>query len=491
MESRRLPDLLTVKQASQILGVHPNTLRNWDRKGKLNAVRVGTRRDRRFRREDVLALAGRDPSESVASVLSPLADETEFTSITSSWAAATSDLMKVYASITQHPTIEIANQMRKTLEAIDQSLIENIRSQLDELSKPAWVAAEILRVASIPYMSSVIAAQQSLLRYETHFSHLLENQRALAKLIQNTLPSQQLISLRSVILDSVLPCTTAIESLAESIGKMGSGLDHLYEQSITGIRCFQDFSERMLTPLKNLDEWQRAFALESTGVAAKVMNQASTAWQNWPTIEPVTMSTIPLQVPNLYDVFEQELISRDWPKTILPRARLKQEIESSPSIATASIAQSVVELRIDISKRSRLASMAAIFKPTTDTEMISNLLPQTVATSEDQFKEVVDWLFKLIYESSGELRRILPYLSEDECKPVFIVKWLRTYFFHDLEHGQPSEIRRKFALVGKIFQSWVGSPLPSTGREWIDCQRNLLDGLHQMLLRLRTEIRNQ
>ena len=173
---------------------------------------------------------------------------------------------------------------------------------------------------------------------------------------------------------------------------------------------------------------------------------------------------------------------------MFPRARLKQEIESSPPISIATIAQSVVELRIDISKRARLANLAPIFKPTTDTEMISNLLPQTVATSQDQFKEVVNWLFKFIYESSGELERILPHLSEDECKPVFIIKLLRSYFFHDLEHGQASEIRRKFAQVGEVFQSWAGRPLPSTDTEWLDCQRNLLNGLQEMLLRLRSQL---
>lgn len=50
------PRLLTLKQASDMLGCHPNTLRAWDKKGYLVAVRFGTRRDRRYRREDVLKL---------------------------------------------------------------------------------------------------------------------------------------------------------------------------------------------------------------------------------------------------------------------------------------------------------------------------------------------------------------------------------------------------------------------------------------------------
>jgi excisionase family DNA binding protein len=51
--------LLTLKQACEILNCHPNTLRAWDKKGYLVAVRFGTRGDRRYRREDVMKLLER------------------------------------------------------------------------------------------------------------------------------------------------------------------------------------------------------------------------------------------------------------------------------------------------------------------------------------------------------------------------------------------------------------------------------------------------
>jgi excisionase family DNA binding protein len=53
---KKQPKLLTLKQASEILNCHPNTLRKWDAKGYLVAIRFGTRRDRRYRREDVMKL---------------------------------------------------------------------------------------------------------------------------------------------------------------------------------------------------------------------------------------------------------------------------------------------------------------------------------------------------------------------------------------------------------------------------------------------------
>lgn len=51
---QKLPDMLTLQQASEVLNVHPKTLRNWDNQGVLKAVRYGKRGDRRYRKEDIL-----------------------------------------------------------------------------------------------------------------------------------------------------------------------------------------------------------------------------------------------------------------------------------------------------------------------------------------------------------------------------------------------------------------------------------------------------
>lgn len=45
--------LLTLREACELLKVHPNTLRKWDKKGILKAIRFGERKDRRYRKEDL------------------------------------------------------------------------------------------------------------------------------------------------------------------------------------------------------------------------------------------------------------------------------------------------------------------------------------------------------------------------------------------------------------------------------------------------------
>lgn len=56
MEDKKIPELLTIKEACEILKVHPNTLRQWDKKGILEAVRFGERGDRKYRKIDILKL---------------------------------------------------------------------------------------------------------------------------------------------------------------------------------------------------------------------------------------------------------------------------------------------------------------------------------------------------------------------------------------------------------------------------------------------------
>ena len=49
-------EIITLKEACEILHCHPNTLRKWDNEGYLKAIRFGTRGDRRYWKRDVLKI---------------------------------------------------------------------------------------------------------------------------------------------------------------------------------------------------------------------------------------------------------------------------------------------------------------------------------------------------------------------------------------------------------------------------------------------------
>lgn len=53
-----LPDLLTVREVADILRVSPLTIKRWGKRGKLPAIRINSRGDRRYKKEAVLWVLG-------------------------------------------------------------------------------------------------------------------------------------------------------------------------------------------------------------------------------------------------------------------------------------------------------------------------------------------------------------------------------------------------------------------------------------------------
>jgi len=58
-----LPDLLTIKEVASLLRISALTIKRWGKKGKLPAIRINSRGDRRFRKSVVLKLLGVDEEE--------------------------------------------------------------------------------------------------------------------------------------------------------------------------------------------------------------------------------------------------------------------------------------------------------------------------------------------------------------------------------------------------------------------------------------------
>ena len=56
MKRKTTQKLIKVSEAAEILNVHANTLRKWDKKGILKAIRFGIRKDRRYRKAEITKL---------------------------------------------------------------------------------------------------------------------------------------------------------------------------------------------------------------------------------------------------------------------------------------------------------------------------------------------------------------------------------------------------------------------------------------------------
>ena len=57
-----LPELLTLDEVSRILRVSKITLKRWGKKGKLPAIRINSRGDRRYKKQEVMRFLGMSAS---------------------------------------------------------------------------------------------------------------------------------------------------------------------------------------------------------------------------------------------------------------------------------------------------------------------------------------------------------------------------------------------------------------------------------------------
>jgi excisionase family DNA binding protein len=53
-----LPDLMTIREVAQLLRVSPLTIKRWGKKGKLPAIRINSRGDRRYKKDVITRLLG-------------------------------------------------------------------------------------------------------------------------------------------------------------------------------------------------------------------------------------------------------------------------------------------------------------------------------------------------------------------------------------------------------------------------------------------------
>lgn len=63
LDINNLPDLLTVREVADLLRVSPLTIKRWGKRGKLPAIRINSRGDRRYKKEAVMWLLGVNPTD--------------------------------------------------------------------------------------------------------------------------------------------------------------------------------------------------------------------------------------------------------------------------------------------------------------------------------------------------------------------------------------------------------------------------------------------
>ncbi len=60
MGNNNIDPMLTISEVAHLLNVHINTVRRWSNQGVLKTYRLGSRGDRRFKREDITSFFSKD-----------------------------------------------------------------------------------------------------------------------------------------------------------------------------------------------------------------------------------------------------------------------------------------------------------------------------------------------------------------------------------------------------------------------------------------------
>ena len=75
--SKEIDAMLTTSEAASLLNVHANTIRRWSNQGILKAYRIGSRSDRRFRREDIISFFSQESEIAEVKIGKSLSNRTD------------------------------------------------------------------------------------------------------------------------------------------------------------------------------------------------------------------------------------------------------------------------------------------------------------------------------------------------------------------------------------------------------------------------------
>jgi hypothetical protein len=113
------------------------------------------------------------------------------------------------------------------------------------------------------------------------------------------------------------------------------------------------------------------------------------------------------------------------------------------------------------------------------------LVELSIPKNKDEFKNFIWRLYIIFYEGSGYGKRIPS--SVDNRDVVSKIKAYRTYHFHDIEHGEDKNIRKKYQKIGQINVSLIGKKVPAQKEDWINLGTRLVEELSTLLHNLARE----
>lgn len=162
----------------------------------------------------------------------------------------------------------------------------------------------------------------------------------------------------------------------------------------------------------------------------------------------------------------------------------KEIVELKSKDTLRQLSDKIVELIPDVNKAYSVQNSAkgALFK-LTDSFIKSITKLNAPIGSKNEYKDFIDALYKVFYEGSGALKRIPDSFKKDDSV-LFDIKHLRTDCFHDYEHGDKKDIKRKRELIASIYRKYTGKNTLEgiSGDDFPSFQIKILKNIEKKLL---------
>lgn len=384
---------------------------------------------------------------------------------------------------------KVANPMRDTLAAAKElelkllqptrqfdSVVESIREQLAVWDKATLynfntsALTALYDSAAYEKLNKLMADQGKLatLRPEIYglSSALFDPSERIRETLANIEASARLYKPAPALLDLALDLPIYYQSFtADQFEKTKEEGDEVAERRVEVIEAAGELLDR---------------SEETVQMAAEMASEGSSAVEEEPDTNEQEEERSPISV-NLFRSLEL------YTPQIIARSSVESIQEAIVNTLPGKICE--VGLRIagrvfDINRISEYGGSEVIFKPTNEAMMSMAALPCSIAFNSVEFGVVIDRLFFLLYEGSGEANRIKPIIQFDEIPELMLLKNLRRGYRHDLDHGKPAEALKKKKNVGEAFKELIGKPYPTESNEWPLAQFRLYEKLSAMLDRI-------
>ena len=128
---------------------------------------------------------------------------------------------------------------------------------------------------------------------------------------------------------------------------------------------------------------------------------------------------------------------------------------------------------ISYNKNSYLVNQEHFIKPTNSVLEIMCSLSDIIVDNEDDFKKFIDYLYKLFWENNVK--------NYAKNKELDFINNIRRYYYHDLEHGKNTDVKKKFKYVKDFYIESINKIIPKTAKDWQNIQEHIYDLLIEFL----------